>query len=85
MSDKNDERIAALEEYEREQNAPRPNYGLDEGMCELARLIGLPDTPQGILEHFRREERRRKLRSAGLVLGAVALAVAVWLMFRWLT
>ena len=82
MSDKNDERIDALEEYEREQNAPRPNYGLDEGMCELARLIGLPDTPEGIREHYRREERRRKLRIAGLVVGAIALCVAGWLLTR---
>ena len=64
MSDKNEERIADLERHEREQRPKQ--YGLDEGMCNLARLIGLPDTPEGILEHFRREERRRKLRIAGL-------------------
>jgi len=85
MSDKNDERIAALEEYEREQNAPRPNYGLDEGMCELARLIGLPDTPKGIREHFQREELRRKLRLAGLAAGTVVLALGAWLLFRLMT
>ena len=85
MSDKNQERIAALEEYEREQNAKRRDYGLDEGMCNLARLIGLPDTPDGIREHFRRERLRRKLRIAGLAAGAVILTLGAWMLFRELT
>ncbi len=80
----NEERIADLERFEREQQ-PR-QYGLDEGMMELARLCGLPDTPEELEEHFRRRELRRKLRIAGLVVGAVALVVVgAWLLFRLLT
>lgn len=80
MSDKNQERIADLEAHEREQRPKQ--YGLDEGMCELARVCGLPDTPEGIREHFRRVERRRKLRIIGLVVGGVVLLVAAWLIFH---
>lgn len=78
MSDQ--ERIADLEAYERQQR-PKQN-GLDEGMCELARLIGLPDTPEGIREHYRREERRRRLRNISLlaVLLIVTAGLLLWLL-----
>ena len=85
MSDKNQERIAAQEEYEREMK-PRPSDGeFDEGMRELARLLGMPDTREGMREHMRSEERRRKLRIIGLVVGGVVLLVGAWLLFRLLT
>lgn len=91
MSDKNQERIATLEEYEREtseaaRRAQEANDGeFDKGMRDLARICGLPETSEGMREYMRRKKLRMMFFRVGACVFLVGAAVAAWLIARLLT